>query len=389
MAGWQDEGDEWTESRFISAVAFYGPKTGRLRELLTGVQALIAEHSAATSARTHWTGARDADRAQRRARGRHDRQRVPARARGRAARDGPAAGDGPSWPGASRRRCGSGSAGFRPGRRSRSPAVASIWPNGPSRRKVQRSCWWDGRPTRWPARADRWTSCAGKMNAAGVLPAITHGRPTSTTTCTWWWGTRPAPQPPHGPGHRRGAGQAWPPDPADLAIALSDVTIVAADSDTRRRRLRQRYPAAAPTCSRSYGNRGGPGQEAGGGAAPGVAGVRCVPPSQRPGPAARPGPAGRPGPARRTGQPERQPGKRAGVAEGGGGGSGSPACVSTSRSGPAPRPARRGKNTRRRERRRLQVPLGQEGGGRRGRTRRTARAPVVRCRTARRPGRAS
>ena len=32
------------ESRFISAVAFYGPKTGRLRELLTEVQALIAEH---------------------------------------------------------------------------------------------------------------------------------------------------------------------------------------------------------------------------------------------------------------------------------------------------------------------------------------------------------
>jgi len=31
-------------SRFISAVAFYGPKTGRLRELLTGVQAQIAEH---------------------------------------------------------------------------------------------------------------------------------------------------------------------------------------------------------------------------------------------------------------------------------------------------------------------------------------------------------
>ena len=31
-------------SRFISAVAFYGPKTGRLRELLTGVQALIGEH---------------------------------------------------------------------------------------------------------------------------------------------------------------------------------------------------------------------------------------------------------------------------------------------------------------------------------------------------------
>jgi hypothetical protein len=30
-------------SRFISAVAFYGPKTGRLRDLLTGVQALIAE----------------------------------------------------------------------------------------------------------------------------------------------------------------------------------------------------------------------------------------------------------------------------------------------------------------------------------------------------------
>ena len=30
-------------SRFISAVAFYGPKTGRLRELLAGVQALITE----------------------------------------------------------------------------------------------------------------------------------------------------------------------------------------------------------------------------------------------------------------------------------------------------------------------------------------------------------
>lgn len=29
---------------FISAVAFYGPKTGRLREVLAGVQALIAEH---------------------------------------------------------------------------------------------------------------------------------------------------------------------------------------------------------------------------------------------------------------------------------------------------------------------------------------------------------
>ena len=31
-------------SRFVSAVAFFGPKTGRLRELLTEVQALIAEH---------------------------------------------------------------------------------------------------------------------------------------------------------------------------------------------------------------------------------------------------------------------------------------------------------------------------------------------------------
>ena len=30
-------------SRFISVVAFYGPKTGRLREFLAGVQALIAE----------------------------------------------------------------------------------------------------------------------------------------------------------------------------------------------------------------------------------------------------------------------------------------------------------------------------------------------------------
>jgi hypothetical protein len=31
-------------SRFISAVAFYGPKSGRLRELVTGVQDLIARH---------------------------------------------------------------------------------------------------------------------------------------------------------------------------------------------------------------------------------------------------------------------------------------------------------------------------------------------------------
>jgi hypothetical protein len=36
--------DRPVASRFISAVAFYGPKTGRLREFLTGVQALIAEH---------------------------------------------------------------------------------------------------------------------------------------------------------------------------------------------------------------------------------------------------------------------------------------------------------------------------------------------------------
>jgi hypothetical protein len=33
------------QSRFISAVAFYGPKTGRLRELLAGVQAMIAEQA--------------------------------------------------------------------------------------------------------------------------------------------------------------------------------------------------------------------------------------------------------------------------------------------------------------------------------------------------------
>ena len=31
-------------TRFISAVAFYGPKTGRLREVLAGIQALLAEH---------------------------------------------------------------------------------------------------------------------------------------------------------------------------------------------------------------------------------------------------------------------------------------------------------------------------------------------------------
>jgi hypothetical protein len=30
--------------RFVSAVAFYGPKAGRLRELLTGVQAVLTEH---------------------------------------------------------------------------------------------------------------------------------------------------------------------------------------------------------------------------------------------------------------------------------------------------------------------------------------------------------
>jgi hypothetical protein len=31
-------------SRFVSAVAFYGPKSGRLRELVAGVQVLIARH---------------------------------------------------------------------------------------------------------------------------------------------------------------------------------------------------------------------------------------------------------------------------------------------------------------------------------------------------------
>ena len=35
-------------SRFISAVAFYGPKTGPLREVLAGVQAMIAEHVGAS-----------------------------------------------------------------------------------------------------------------------------------------------------------------------------------------------------------------------------------------------------------------------------------------------------------------------------------------------------
>jgi hypothetical protein len=108
------------ESRFISVVAFYGPKTGRLRELLTGVQALIAEHVGNdfrpyTLDQVHATlialnGVR---------------------------------------------------AGGR-GRRSRSPAVASMWPNGPSRCKAKRSCWWDGRPNLSPAQAAPSTTCAAR-----------------------------------------------------------------------------------------------------------------------------------------------------------------------------------------------------------------------------------
>ena len=70
-------------SRFVSAVAFYGPKTGPLRDLLAGTQALIADYvgddfRAYSPEQVHATlialnGVRDGNR-------RH-RERIPTRAR--------------------------------------------------------------------------------------------------------------------------------------------------------------------------------------------------------------------------------------------------------------------------------------------------------------------
>ena len=198
------------ESRFISAVAFYGPKTGRLRELLTGVQALIAEHVGGdfrpyTLDQVHATlialnGVR--------AGGTIVNEYLLEHAGERREMDLPRVMDILARRFATPLRVRIG--GFRPGQavpftsRGQHLAERSFSVQGEAFVLVG-----------WPA-----DSLAGagrpldelrrEMNAAGVLHRYhARRRPTSTTTCTWWWGTTPgAPAARIGPGHRRGPGQA-------------------------------------------------------------------------------------------------------------------------------------------------------------------------------------
>ena len=153
------------ESRFISAVAFYGPKTGRLRELLTGVQALIAEHVGAdfrpyTLEQVHGTlialnGVREG--------GTIVNEYLLEHAGVRQEMDLPRVMDILARRFAVPLRVRIG--GFRPDQavpfRSRGQHLAErISPC-----KARRSCWWDGRPTRWPAwqgRTCRWTSSGAR-----------------------------------------------------------------------------------------------------------------------------------------------------------------------------------------------------------------------------------
>src|SRR4029077_5116369 len=152
-------------------------------------------------------------------------------------------------------RFGSGSAGSGRGRRARSPAVASMWAKGAFRGKARGSGWAGGRPARrgavgcvvWRAASravlgQPLDELRREMNAAGVLHRY-HARPGDVDNDLHLV-----------VGHHAGAsaGALAPAgaaagalarapaavrdklaaDPADLAIGLSDVTIVAADSHT-------------------------------------------------------------------------------------------------------------------------------------------------------------
>ena len=200
------------ESRFISVVAFYGPKTGRLRELLTGVQALIAEHVGSdfrpyTLDQVHATlialnGVR--------AGGTIVNEYLLEHAGERREMDLPRVMDILARRFATPLRVRIG--GFRPGQaipftsRGQHLAERSFsvqgeafvlvgWPADSLDR---------GRPTR--GRAAPRDECG-----RGAAPLSRQARPTSTTTCTWWWGTRTGPQPPHWPGPPPRSGTSWPP----------------------------------------------------------------------------------------------------------------------------------------------------------------------------------
>ena len=218
-------------SRFISAVAFYGPKTGRLREFLAEVQALIAEQVGGdfrpyTLDQVHATlialnGVREG--------GTIVNEYLLEHAGERREMDLPRVMD------ILARRfaapLGSGSAGSGRGRRSRSRAAASMWPNGPSRCKARRSCWWDGRPTRWRGGPTAGRAAPGDERGGGAAPL--PARPGDVDNDLHLV-----------VGHHAGAPAGalarataavrdkLAADPADLAIGLSDVTIVAADSHT-------------------------------------------------------------------------------------------------------------------------------------------------------------
>ena len=150
-------------SRFISAVAFYGPKTGALRELVTGVQALIEEHVGAdfrpySLEQVHATlialnGVRDPET------GAIVNEYLLAHAGVRREMDlprvmdiltrfAPAAGPDRRLP------AGPGDPLHQPG--------AEFGRDEPSPCKAGRSCWWDGRPTRSPESAVRSTSCGAR-----------------------------------------------------------------------------------------------------------------------------------------------------------------------------------------------------------------------------------
>ena len=220
-------------SRFISAVAFYGPKTGRLRQFLAGVQALIAEQVGGefrpyTLDQVHATlialnGVREG--------GTIVNEYLLELAGERREMDLPRVMDILARRFATPLRVRIG--GFRPGQEIPSPAADSIWPNGPSRCKARRSCWWDRRPTLGRRRRVGPTVRAAPGDERGGGLHRYHARPGDVDNDLHLV-----------VGHHDGAPAAalarataavrdkLAADPADLTIGLSDVTIVAADSHT-------------------------------------------------------------------------------------------------------------------------------------------------------------
>ena len=214
-------------------MAFYGPKTGRLRELLTGVQALIAEHVGEdfrpyTLDQVHATlialnGVR--------AGGTIVNEYLLEHAGERREMDLPRVMDilarrfAAPLPGQDRRvPAGPGGPVHQPG-----PASGRTDLLG-ARRGVRAG----GMAGRLAGRAAPTAGRAAPRDerGGGAAPLPRPAPPTSTTTCTWWWGTTPAPRPTALARATAAVRDKLAADPADLAIGLSDVKIVAADSHT-------------------------------------------------------------------------------------------------------------------------------------------------------------